>query len=98
MMSKDRVKFRFSDTHNQKRENVHAAMRAFNIQGHIANSLFERAALIVCRPSQFARFIVYRVEAGITINRIAQMELELFTPGVSEDPFDVSKNDHGYPK
>jgi hypothetical protein len=94
MMSKDRIRFRLSDRIDQKHSNVIAASRAFEIKRHVAARLFEQGAVIICRPSQFGRFIVYRIEEGITINRIAQMEPKLFIPGDPMQPFDVSGNFH----
>jgi hypothetical protein len=35
---------------------------------------------IVCRPSQFARFVIIRYERGNCINGIRDMEPEMFTP------------------
>ncbi len=91
-MSKDRVKFMLSDTQDQKHMNIKAASRAFGISQSVARGLFVRGSLVICRPSQFARFIIYRVEEGITVNRIRQLKPKLFTPEHSCEPFDVSKN------
>ncbi len=94
-MSRDRVKFNFCDNRQERHENIRAAIRAFGINTEQAGGAFECGSRIVCRPSQFARFIIYRIEEGITINRIAQLKPVLFTPTPSRGKvLDVSMNEH----
>lgn len=90
-MSKDRVKFRLSDTLSQKDANVIAAARAFNISPDAAEHLFNVTGTIVCRPSQFARFLIYRSEM-VKGNRFHQLNAELFTPAPARNEVDVSRN------
>jgi len=47
---------------------------------------------IICRPSQFARFLIYRNEAGLQ-NMFNELNAVLFTPEERQDTvFDVSEN------
>lgn len=89
-MSTDRVRFKFNDNPKQEAENVAAAARAFGISRDRAMTAFRNEGTIVCRPSQFARFIIYRIEEGVTCNRIAQLQPTLFHE--VEGHLDVSKN------
>lgn len=93
-MSYDQVKFNLADTDAQRVANINAAEKAFGISRGTATRIFDMHGLIVCRPSQFARFIIYRSE-HIQTNRIAQLGAVLFTPGDDRTPpLDVSKNKH----
>lgn len=95
MISHDRVRFNFCDNRQERDENIRAATRAFGINAVQAGEAFEHGSRIVCRPSQFARFIIYRIEEGITINRIAQLRPALFTPTPSRGKvLDVTMNEH----
>ena len=44
---------------------------------------------IICRPSQFARFIIYRAETGEGINGIKDLQPELFVPEPKRDAYDL---------
>lgn len=66
-MSRDRVRFRLTEnmlTHSKMPE---VLRRAFGVTADEVRRLREgrRGVVIVCRPSQFARFLIYRNEAGI---------------------------------
>lgn len=89
-MSRDRVRFTFSDKYVEIEKNAIAASKAFGIPIGKARALFEVRAIIICRPSQFARFIIYRSER-VACNRIQQLRAELFTPQ-EECGMDVSRN------
>lgn len=45
---------------------------------------------VICRPSQFARFVILRNEYGGN-NSIKDLQPELFVPAISAQPLDVSK-------
>lgn len=83
MMSKDRVKFFLTDIDDNKSGTIRAAGDAFGRP----KFLWEKT--IVCRPSQFARFLIYRSKY-ISNNRFAQFKAELFTPE-TKNVIDVSK-------
>lgn len=53
---------------------------------------------VICRPSQFARFIILRNEYGGN-NSIKDLQPELFQPAIVAEPLDVSKrkNQHDAP-
>jgi hypothetical protein len=90
-MSKDRVRFKFTDNQNNKDACIQAAVRAFGMERHEACSAFNTYRVIVCRPSQFARFIIYRSEM-VSNNAFAQFGAELFTPEPPQTVIDVSVN------
>ncbi len=55
---------------------------------------FKCYAEIICRPSQFARFLILREKAGFQ-NMFKELQAELFTPAptpVVIEPIDVSSN------
>jgi hypothetical protein len=58
--------------------------RAFNMSFSESRMLMAKNSYngfqIVCRPSQFARFIVYRFDTDECINGIKDLAPELFTP------------------
>lgn len=88
--SYDRVRFKFKDSENQRDACLGAATRAFGISMNRAQSLWRQEGVIVCRPSQFARFMIYRSEVA-ACNRFAQFDAELFTP-CQDKIEDVSSN------
>lgn len=105
-MSKDRVRFsvpisRFQsalsgcdadtysdivcDTMGMKRNDLRCAVSD-------AKRSFEDRIHFVCRPSQFARFVIARNDAGLC-NRFKEIEPGLFTPErEAPKPYDVSEN------
>lgn len=84
MMSKDRVRFFMTDNDDNKHGTLHAAGRAFSTTRYLWHKT------IVCRPSQFARFLIYRSER-VGNNRFVQFGAELFTPKIEDRVVDVSK-------
>jgi hypothetical protein len=46
---------------------------------------------VICRPSQFARFLIYRNDFGGR-NLFKELKPQLFTPRVMEQELDVSGN------
>ncbi|UQS95119.1 hypothetical protein Pam3_48 [Pseudanabaena phage Pam3] len=91
-MSRDRVRFTFTDSPAAASPNLRAAVRAFGITSEQASAIFRQAGQIVCRPSQFGRFIIYRVEEGLSCNRIQVLSPHLFTPQEGPAVTDVSLN------
>lgn len=101
-MSHDRVQFTLSSHNLSKGRTAYRRIlkQAFGTEFDTHN-FRGKALVIVCRPSQFARFMVYRNEAIQTsqisgCNTFAEMDPKLFTPDSCEDPVDVSKNPHCY--
>lgn len=96
MMSKDRVEFTLT-TGTQTDRNLHetarAAVRAFGFTHTAALDHLHAHRRIRCRPSQFARFIIFRVEEGVTPNGIQCLAPEL-VPVREESVVDVSKRPH----
>ena len=89
-MSTDRVRFVFRDNGDNREATLDAAREAFNVSPSIACNWWRTEATIVCRPSQFARFIIHRGE-NVSNQAMKQFKAELFMP---EDATvaDVSKN------
>ncbi len=90
-MSRDRVEFKLAAPHSQRCDVQRAADRAF---GHGAVKVPSRHAdtpvIVRCRPSQFARFLIYRNEEGAS-NSFRELDARL----VEEDCkqfVDVSAN------
>lgn len=89
-MSKDRVRFTFTDHDRNRQACIDAASRAFGMNCGQAYDAFLQARMIICRPSQFARFLIYRAEK-VDCNAFKQFGAELI-PAQSHDPvIDVSK-------
>ena len=93
-MSKDRVHFEMRDNSCNHAATSRAAARAFGMPVHEAKRMLERAdyapCVIVCRPSQFARFMIYRSEE-VRSNTFAQFKAEL-KDAESVERLDVSGN------
>ncbi len=98
-MSKDRVRFYIGAKYYK--EGNRAAMatvlrKAFDVDRVEANGLFDRSGegfWIVCRPSQFARFMVYRNDQGLP-NGFMDLRAELFEPKPAAKELDVGERDH----
>lgn len=106
-MSKDRVEFLLRRSDNNKKINIddlielitetlgltHAEARAAAVS--------ETGIIIRCRPSQFARFIIRRMEVGEKYgsftNGIRELRPKLIKPDPEVTLLDVSKRpaDHG---
>lgn len=92
-MSKDRVRFTIPSCRLEKK-----------VSGDRMRNIIQRAfgeclgrckwsdVTIICRPSQFARFLIYGEEAGLQ-NMFAELKAEFFVPDdQKETVFDVSGN------
>ena len=91
-MSKDRVRFVIPHCELDKRKLQEVAEETLSIsQSDIlaAKSRYE-GLTIICRPSQFARFLIARNEAGLP-NGFKCLEPVLFVPVPENNPIDVSK-------
>jgi len=95
-MSKDRVHFVLIDhtswsTLDAKAQTL-AAVKAFRLSPHIVQAAAKKGVEIVCRPSQFARFLIYRGEFGGQ-NLIKALKPRLVSPPPPvPEPVDVSRN------
>lgn len=97
--SVDRVKFKLTLNYTSESPSdcQRVVSKAFNVTQEKARTLLEQEATIVCRPSQFARFIIMRNEAGIT-NWVKNLNAELFIPEPESTIIDVSsrpRSNHG---
>jgi len=95
--SHDRVRFKFKDNPMNQRSTCEAAVRAFGLTPAEAQKAWDYEDTIICRPSQFARFLIYRSETCVNNAfaqfDFAQFEAELFTPPPkTRSPRDVSCN------
>ena len=90
-MSKDRVHFNMP---NETWEGTHAtrtaALFALGMTSNEVTLAMREGARIVCRPSQFARFLIKRNEAGGR-NGFKMLNAELVTPPEELCVVDVSK-------
>ncbi len=77
-MSKDRVEFTLMDSQKDRQATARAAARAFNMTILTATQMMMAncggGTRMRCRPSQFARFIVYRVEEGVSVNLVKSLD------------------------
>jgi hypothetical protein len=92
-MSRDRVRFKL-DASNADSATRRAFTSAFGQSlPHRPGYSFSPGGkvVIVCRPSQFARFLIFR-NANDGKNSFKELEAELFTPCVENQPIDVSTN------
>jgi hypothetical protein len=93
-MSKDRVEFTLMGNGRDEQPTIRAAARAFGLQLNDACKLVKAncgtGTRMRCRPSQFARFIVYRVEEGLAVNQVKALSPKL-VPDVPS-MVDVSMN------
>lgn len=96
-MSKDRV--RFTIRRDKAIDMAEVMKSAFDLRCHQIQSMRGRSGAngyeyitIVCRPSQFGRFIVHRCNLGYE-NLVRELQAELFTPAPDKPQvLDVSKN------
>ena len=99
-ISRDRVKFTLTETVLCRNGMDDVLNKAFNINIRTAMSYLcyekdyaSKALTIICRPSQFARFLIYRNDACIN-NVFKAMNPELFIPEEEKKtPLDVSTNE-----
>lgn len=98
MQSKDRVRFKLKEyyfTHGTTHALLHDA---FGIYGPAFQDAKRQAKRyghveIICRPSQFARFIILREKHGFQ-NMFKELEADLFVPAevIKQEPIDTSSN------
>jgi hypothetical protein len=93
-MSKDRVRFTIPAYSMTSRGDGYRALLS-EVFGHsFAGQFIQHEDItIICRPSQFARFLIKRNEMGMQ-NGFKELKPELFTPPEEKKQlvFDVSKN------
>lgn len=78
-MSKDRVRFFIGEKYFGHKL-IKVLQQSFNIsKGESSHLMQEPGFWVFCRPSQFARFMIYRNEAGIQ-NGFMDLRAELVTP------------------
>lgn len=97
--SQDRVRFQLQ-AYYFTCPGIRGLLRSsFQLDGMAGNELAHKAdtyghVVIVCRPSQFARFLIYREKEGMQ-NMFKELKAELFTPAIpaaTNEPVDVSAN------
>ena len=103
--SKERVRFILTSNMLHKQGMNVVLSRAFNITVLTAETYLsydpvhaDKILTIICRPSQFARFLIYRSEADIS-NSFKAIKPELFIPEEEKkSPLDVSTHEkrHNY--
>lgn len=96
MQSKDRVKFKLAEYYFKQSQIRNLLYSAFGIKGEVFDATNNTAreqgyVEIVCRPSQFARFLIQREQAGFQ-NMFKELEAKLFTPVPKAVIMDVSTN------
>ena len=99
-MSHDRVRFTLSESVLNRSGMDGVLNKAFNINVRTAESYLNyesehagKVLTIICRPSQFARFLIYRNDACIN-NIFKAMYPELFVPEEEKKtPLDVSTHE-----
>jgi hypothetical protein len=90
-MSRDRVRF-VLQPYGGDSATAAAFLQAF--KAPFPSAPMGQEVTIVCRPSQFARFLIYRNEAGGR-NLFKELKPELFTPQPKISEIDVSGNPAG---
>ncbi|UCR81396.1 hypothetical protein [Brevundimonas phage AA] len=95
MMSKDRVHFYFPGqfaTNEASAIQDEAAAKAFRMPLSHVKGARQKRLEIICRPSQFARFLIHRNLMG-GVNDFKNLEARLVTPAPPPtQPVDVSGN------
>lgn len=75
-----------------KKACMRAICRAFNVGETKAFRMMDyNGTVIRCRQDQFADFIIYRIEEGVTNNRIACLKAKYIECGQT-DYYDVTRN------
>jgi hypothetical protein len=87
-MSRDRVKFTIPYNFGSQGPARQAFKKAFGV--HMPSSLPWQGMTVICRPSQFARFLIYRNEDGGR-NGFKELNATL-VPATDIEILDVSKN------
>lgn len=94
-MSPDRVQFSIPvGSSSLTNAHVVAAAKAFGLTPFDVQKAIVAEMPFICRPSQFARFLIYRAETlaktGGGVNGFSCLNARLFTP--QAEALDVSKN------
>lgn len=96
-MSTDRVKFTipmyYESTPSKKKKMQRILQSAFDISFRESNDMFNSGCgdpVIICRPSQFARFLIYRHAIGLQ-NQFKELEAELYEEKTDGHVIDVHK-------
>ncbi|TIW53835.1 MAG: hypothetical protein E5V54_24035 [Mesorhizobium sp.] len=92
-MSTDRVRFKLSDVDKNHAANARAAQKAFGLTCSEAYNAVRTEQVVICRPDQFARFLIWRSEE-VDGNRFKQLEAELLPPLHMDVTLDVTRNSH----
>lgn len=104
-MSHDRVRFFISDSYYGNTRNKDALRctleKAFGMgmgMGHSDNAMTGHYGgfYIICRPSQFARFLIFRDAAGLK-NGFKDLGANLYVPGPPQFPSDRVSKKTGVP-
>ncbi|RWP44320.1 MAG: hypothetical protein EOR04_05200 [Mesorhizobium sp.] len=91
MISRDRVRFQLSDIDKNHAANARAAQRAFGLTCSQAYHAVRTEQTIICRPSQFARFLIWRSQE-VDGNRFKQLNAELLPAEHHDHTLDVTRN------
>ncbi|TPL66592.1 hypothetical protein [Mesorhizobium sp. B2-4-1] len=87
----DRVRFTLSDIDKNHAANARAAQKAFGLTCSEAYNAVRTEQTIICRPSQFARFLIWRSEE-VDGNRFKQLNAELLPALHLDVVLDVTRN------
>lgn len=98
-ISKDRIEFEIRLNGSDREKLFSPFVRAFGVCFPAESSGYQkegfdslaRFARIRCRPSQFARFLIYRDEAGC-LNRFKELGAKIIKEQEIPQYIDVSKN------
>lgn len=87
-MSKDRVRIFIGSKYLQKHNIYMVLENAFGIQENTARNMYQckDGFYVICRPSQFARFMIFRDQANID-NGFKDLRVEHFVPKDPEEVF-----------
>jgi hypothetical protein len=93
-MSRDRVHFKLPYSCGSRDVFVlEAAIYAFGLSRAEASTTMRNGLTLVCRPSQFARFLIKRDELGGT-NDFKGLKAVLVPAPLEKTEIDVSKREH----
>lgn len=71
---------------------IRAIARAFNVSDSKATKMVNSYGTVIrCRQDQFADFIIYRIEEGVSNDRIACLKAKYIECGQT-DYYDVTRN------
>lgn len=97
-MSNDRVQFVLTDRHLETDKMRHVVARAFGLTSLNVRCMYNELnkscptpIIIKCRPSQFARFLIWRNEAGCQ-NMFQELQPKILPQSTIPEITDVSTN------